>query len=130
MKKIMVVEPDGGLRDTLGTILLYLKHHPVLCRTTSDAMNHLQDIDLIITEFVMPGGVTSEEFIQKVTCGEFAKNHGFKSGGIPVIVITGGAERFIPPSVTSCASVVLDKPLSNMVNVIGGHIERIFNGKE
>ncbi len=85
MAKILLVEDDEQLADTVRTALLF-DHHTVELAHDSDTASHLlksSDFDLLILDWGLPGSMNGLEV---------CKNYRTGGGKSPVIMLTGKTE--------------------------------------
>ena len=88
MKRIMVIDDDKLVRDSIQKVLLREGYEPVLTASAFEALDKVQceKVDLIISDIRMPGmdGVSAIREIRRL----FARS----GKDIPIIFITGYAE--------------------------------------
>lgn len=88
MAKILIVDDQTSVIMTLESILADAGHLVVSATNSTDAIDRLQskDVDLIITDAVMPGSKSGFELIRTIRASaHFSK--------IPIIMLTGKREK-------------------------------------
>ncbi len=97
-KTILVVDDEGGLRDLLGMSIANNGYETIICEDSEHAVPRINQADLLITDFNMPGGMNGAELTK------IAKR---EKPNMPVIIMTG-----TPLDIPSdhLADKVLEKP--------------------
>ncbi len=96
-KTILIVDDENGIRDLLGMSLAGAGYNPILCENSEQAISHINEADLILTDLNM-----SE--MNGVELVKLAKR---QRPELPVIIMTG-----TPQDVPSnhLADQVIEKP--------------------
>jgi len=90
MSKLLIVEDNDKTRILMQKVLAYFKHEVVLAADAQEAltiMKSQQDIDLIVTDLLMPH-MSGEDFIRLIRAEEQYKK-------IPIIVVSTEATRLV-----------------------------------
>jgi CheY-like chemotaxis protein len=88
MAKILVVDDNENTQKLLSSILYSKGHVTIQCLEPRDALEKLntEHFDLVISDIMMPGGITGFEFVKTVrTSAVYAS--------IPIIMVTGRREK-------------------------------------
>ncbi len=78
-KTILIVDDDHGIGKMLGLSIEMLGCAPIICTDGEAAILHIKSVDILITDFNMPGmnGVELTKLVKQ------------QNPGIPVIIMTG-----------------------------------------
>ena len=117
---ILVVEDDGEVRVLVRRSLEKLGYLVVDAATVANARRVLDqagDVDLVLTDIVLPGGVSGLEFAQ-----EIAKTH----PNLPVVLMSGYPEFSSKTNNLSAETVHLSKPFqgSELASTIRVFLDR------
>lgn len=87
MSRILVIDDQVNIQKLVEGILQSRGHHVTSVANAIDALDKLENFsfDLVITDVMMPGGVTGFELTRNIRKHE-------KYGTIPIIIITGRRE--------------------------------------
>ena len=101
--RILIVEDDYAMRESLAALLKQMGHVPIVVDRADDGMRVLRSaekLDTIITDVVMPGmnGI------------EFAAHVRNERPGLPIVLVTGDADAL--DAVLASGAVALLKPYS------------------
>ena len=80
-KTIVVVDDKESIREMVGEMLKMFGYTPVLCANGEESVQYLDEADILITDFDMPG-------MDGIKLAEKAK---VKNPRLPVIIMTGRA---------------------------------------
>ena len=114
MANILLIDDDTNVNLALGIILKGAGHQVVSLLDGSKVLSHMQDIDLVITDVIMPN-VDGIEVLNAIK-----KEH----PSIPVIVISGGgrisADMCLQSAKLIGATEVLHKPIDTdaLINAV------------
>ncbi len=98
-KTILIVDDDRDLGKLLGITAQMLGYAPILCAGGDEAIPHVKSVDILITDFNMPG-------MNGVELAKIAKQ---QNPGLPVIIMTGTPQD-IP--IDHLADEIVEKPFS------------------
>ena len=114
MANILLIDDDTNVNLALGIILKGAGHQVVSLLDGTKLLSHMQDIDLVITDVIMPN-VDGIEVLNAIK-----KEH----PSIPVIVISGGgrisADMYLQSAKLIGAKEVLRKPIDTdaLINAV------------
>lgn len=114
MANILLIDDDTNVNLALGIILKGAGHQVVSLLDGTKLLSHMQDIDLVITDVIMPNvdGIEVLNAMKK------------KHPSIPVIVISGGgrisADMYLQSAKVIGAKEVLHKPIDTdaLINTV------------
>jgi DNA-binding NtrC family response regulator len=116
MARVLVVDDEPGLVYAMKSLLESLGHEPVLARSGAEALERVEGVDTVITDFAMPG-MDGLELLQAIRR---------RDETLPVILLTAhGSERIAVRAIKSGAYEYVTKPfeLDEMAVVIDRALE-------
>jgi len=96
-KTILIVDDDRDLGKMLGITAQMLGYAPILCAGGDEAIPHVKSVDILITDFNMPG-------MNGVELAKIAKQ---QNPDLPVVIMTGTPQD-IP--IDHLADEIVEKP--------------------
>src|SRR3989442_5122876 len=101
MSLVLVVDDDSGMLSSLKGLLASRGQEAVIARSGQEALDHLDGVDAVITDFAMPG-MNGVQLVQAV--------HD-RDESLPVILLTAhGSERVAVQAIKSGAYDYVTKP--------------------
>lgn len=66
--RVLVVEDDSAVRETLGMVLEAFQHQPILVKNGNEAIDYLKTNwpDALLLDLTLEGGATGEEVFQQI----------------------------------------------------------------
>lgn len=105
-ERILVIEDDPGVQDLAARLLRDAGYQPICVTDVESARNVYainQDIDLVLSDVVLPGGISGPEFAEEMKR---------KSVAVPFLFMTGYAHGILDELAGEDLSRVLSKPFS------------------
>ncbi|MBI4919885.1 response regulator [Candidatus Azambacteria bacterium] len=99
-KKILIIDDEKPIGKLVGHLVRSMSHQPIICENGEQAIEHIEGVDLIITDFNLSGG-------RGLNGVQLAKKAKTLRPELPVIIMTGNSDA-IPPH--HLADGVIDKP--------------------
>jgi CheY-like chemotaxis protein len=120
--KILLIDDESSLRRTLSLGLSQRGYDTEPCE---DGMNGLKKLELFIKNNMPPAAVVIDIQLPDIKGTRLAKVIRFKYPGIPIILITGYADRLNPEEIKDLkVNAFLEKPFSP--DELADHFEEIF----
>jgi DNA-binding NtrC family response regulator len=119
MSKLLLVDDEPALLVALKQLARSLGHDPVLARSGAEALELLEGVDTVVTDYAMPGmnGLELLEAIRQ------------RDDSLPVIFLTAqGSERTAVRAMKSGAYDYVTKPFD--VDELGAVLERALEARE
>jgi CheY-like chemotaxis protein len=107
MSRILVIDDQVNIQKLIEGVLLSKGHHVTCVSNALDALDKLENFpfDLIITDIMMPGGVTGFDLTRSIRKNE-------KYGTTPIIIVTGRREaRDVEKGIEAGTDDYLVKPI-------------------
>ncbi len=82
MRKVLVVDDDQKMLKQFRNIILKSGYQVIACESAEEAIQHIEDVDAVITDFSMP----------KMDGNEFAKVVKLKRHEVPVMIATSNPD--------------------------------------
>jgi two-component system response regulator AtoC len=101
MARVLVVDDEPGLAFALKSLVQTLGHEPVLARSGAEALERLDGVDAVVTDFSMPG-MDGLELLQAIRQ---------RDETLPVVVVTAhGSEKIAVRAMKQGAYEYVTKP--------------------
>ena len=101
MSRVLVVDDDSGMLSSLRGLLASHGQEAIIARSGQEALDHLEGVDAVITDFAMPG-MDGVQLVQAIRD---------RDESLPVILLTAhGSERVAVQAMKSGAYDYMTKP--------------------
>ncbi len=123
MAKILVVDDSESILKIVTSVMATIGHVTVTCLDPLDGLEKIagEHFDLIITDLMMPGGISGYDFIRTLRAQP-------KSKALPIIILTGRREaKDIKRGVLSGADDYIVKPIDP--DILTSKVTTLLNKK-